>query len=91
VNKATGLKAALQELGLSARNVVGVGDAENDQAFLALCECSVAVDNALDTLKEHVDWVTSEGHGDGTVQLIQALIATDLSHLEARLHHGFKN
>ena len=91
VNKATGLKAALQELGLSARNLVGVGDAENDQAFLALCECSVAVDNALDTLKEHVDWVTSESHGDGTVQLIQALIATDLSHLDSRLHHRVKS
>jgi HAD superfamily hydrolase (TIGR01484 family) len=87
VNKATGLNAALHELGLSPHNVVGVGDAENDHAFLALCECSVAVKNALDTLKERVDWVTSAGHGDGTVELIQALIATDLIHLEDRLHH----
>src|SRR5438105_3735986 len=68
VNKATGLTAALQELGLSPHNVVGVGDAENDHAFLSLCECSVAVQNALDTLKERVDWVTSEGHGRGTVE-----------------------
>ena len=36
VNKATGLDAALDELGLSPHNVVGVGDAENDHAFLAL-------------------------------------------------------
>jgi len=86
-NKATGLTAALRELGLSAHNVVGVGDAENDHAFLALCECSVAVQNALDTLKQRVDWVTTEGHGDGTVELIQALIATDLEYLEDRLHH----
>ena len=35
VNKATGLAAALAELGLSPHNVVGVGDAENDHAFLA--------------------------------------------------------
>src|SRR5437867_1343609 len=86
VNKATGLKVALTELGLSSHNVVGVGDAENDHAFLALCECSVAVENALDTLKDRVDWVTAEGHGDGTTELIQALIATDLEHLENRLH-----
>ena len=39
VNKATGLTAALKELGLSPHNVVGVGDAENDHAFLQLCEC----------------------------------------------------
>src|SRR5216117_839499 len=81
VNKATGLKVALTELGLSPHNVVGIGDAENDHAFLALCECSVAVENAVDTLKERVDWVTKEGHGEGTIELIQALVATDLSFL----------
>src|SRR5439155_10184033 len=47
VNKATGLHAALAELHLSPHNVVGVGDAENDHAFLSACECSVAVANAL--------------------------------------------
>ena len=37
VNKATGLAAALKELGLSPHNVVGIGDAENDHAFLRAC------------------------------------------------------
>ncbi|HLH31472.1 MAG TPA: HAD-IIB family hydrolase, partial [Terriglobia bacterium] len=86
VNKATGLHAALEELALSTHNVVGVGDAENDHAFLSTCECSVAVDNALDTLKERVDLVTTRGHGEGTTELIQALVATDLSHVDNRLH-----
>ena len=35
VNKASGLKKALQHLHLSPHNVVGIGDAENDLAFLA--------------------------------------------------------
>src|SRR3989441_6755885 len=89
VNKATGLNVALEELGLSPHNVVGVGDAENDHAFLALCECSVAVENALDTLKERVDWVTSESHGNGTVELIKQLVKDDLGVLEPKLtrHH----
>src|SRR5919106_910847 len=47
INKATGLSAALSELKLSAHNVVGVGDAENDHALLTLCECGVAVSNAI--------------------------------------------
>jgi HAD superfamily hydrolase (TIGR01484 family) len=42
-NKASGLGAALEELGLSPHNVVGVGDAENDHAFLRMCERSAAV------------------------------------------------
>src|SRR3989442_1844906 len=87
INKATGLSFALSELGLSRHDVVGVGDAENDHAFLSLCECSVAVANALDTVKERVDWVTKESHGNGTTELCQALIGTDLGFLEPRLHH----
>jgi hydroxymethylpyrimidine pyrophosphatase-like HAD family hydrolase len=47
VNKATGLAAALKDLGLSPHNVVSVGDAENDHALLKLCECGVAVENAI--------------------------------------------
>jgi hydroxymethylpyrimidine pyrophosphatase-like HAD family hydrolase len=46
INKAVGLRVALDELGLSAHNAVGVGDADNDHAFLAACELAVAVANA---------------------------------------------
>lgn len=89
VNKATGLTVALRELGLSAHNVVGIGDAENDHAFLSLCECAVAVSNALPILKERADWVTKGDHGDGVNELIDALLADDLGGLENRLtrHH----
>jgi HAD superfamily hydrolase (TIGR01484 family) len=79
MDKGTGLQSALHELGLAARNVVGIGDAENDEAFLSVCGYSVAVQNALDTLKERVDWVTSQSHGEGTAELARTLIATDLS------------
>lgn len=78
VNKATGLKAALRELRLSPDKAVGVGDAENDHAFLSECGCSVAVGNALDALKQKTDMVTKKADGEGTVELIRDLIATDL-------------
>src|SRR5207253_1171113 len=58
VNKASGLDAALRELRIAPQSVVGVGDAENDQAFLAFCGCGVAVANALPMLKEQADLVT---------------------------------
>lgn len=81
LNKAVGLKAALDELGLSPDNTVGVGDAENDHAFLELCKYSVAVANALPMLKEHVDLVTSGVRGAGVTELIDRIIASDLSEL----------
>jgi HAD superfamily hydrolase (TIGR01484 family) len=83
VNKATGLAAALKELGLSPHNVAGVGDAENDHAFLRLCGCSVVVANALPGLKEIADWVTAGAHGKGVCELIGELLADDLA---ARTH-----
>jgi hydroxymethylpyrimidine pyrophosphatase-like HAD family hydrolase len=85
VNKATGLAHALRELGLSAHNTVGVGDAENDHAFLAACECAVAVANALPALQERSDWVTSRPSGEGVMELVEALLASDLKALAPRL------
>ncbi|WP_406698397.1 HAD-IIB family hydrolase [Singulisphaera sp. Ch08] len=85
VNKATGLAVALDELGLSPHNTVGVGDAENDHAFLAFCECSAAVDNALPILKERADLVLAGDHGAGVVELIDRMIADDLAEVGPRL------
>lgn len=85
VNKATGLDAALAELGLSPHNVVAVGDAENDHAFLSRCACAVAVANAIDSLKARADWVTGADHGAGVTELIEALLRDDLASLAPRL------
>jgi hydroxymethylpyrimidine pyrophosphatase-like HAD family hydrolase len=85
VNKASGMEAALAELGLSRHNVVGIGDAENDHAFLSRCECSVAVANALGSLKERADFVTAGARGAGVIELIDRMVESDLADLEPRL------
>ncbi|HET9652273.1 MAG TPA: HAD family hydrolase [Usitatibacter sp.] len=79
VNKASGLRYALQELGLSARNVVAAGDGENDHALLEMSEYSVATANAIGTLKAAADYVTRETHGDGVLEVVAALIESDLA------------
>ena len=85
INKATGLKAALDELNVSIHNTVGVGDAENDHALLNACECSAAVDNALPAVKEKVDIVLPLDHGAGVTQLIEEVLADDLANRTAVL------
>ena len=85
VNKATGLSTVLTEIGLSRHNVVGVGDAENDHAFLNLCECAVAVSNALPTLKERADFVTGNSHGSGVAELIDALLRDEFATISPKL------
>ena len=81
VNKATGLKAALPLLGLAPDEVVGVGDAENDHAFLELCGCQVAVQNALSALKKHACYVTPSTHGAGVAELIDRWLTSGLDDL----------
>ena len=84
VNKSTGLRAALSDLGLSSHHAVAVGDAENDHALLNMCECGVAVANAIPTLKERADFVTSEPDGKGVEQLIDMLLLDDLANIKPR-------
>ena len=79
MNKASGLKAALEELNISLHNTVGVGDAENDHAFLSICECSAAVANALPAVKETADVVLKSDHGAGVTELIREMLADDLA------------
>ena len=79
MNKATGLKAALKELNISLHNTVGVGDAENDHAFLSICECSAAVANALPAVKDTADMVLKSDHGAGVSELIREILADDLA------------
>ena len=84
VNKATGLKAALQKLCLSVHNTVGVGDAENDHAFLSVCERGVSVANGLPSLQEHADLVTKKGCGRGVSELIERMVTEDLADLPSK-------
>src|SRR5712671_79069 len=84
VNKASGLKQALARLNLSPQNVVGVGDAENDIAFLGVCGCAVAVNNALPTVKAKADFVVSD-HGSGVIELAHMLTNDDLASVRPRV------
>ena len=79
VDKASGLRVALSELRLQLREVVGVGDAENDVAFLRICGCSAAVANAIPALKEQVHLVTQSRNGAGVEELIHKILANEFA------------
>jgi HAD superfamily hydrolase (TIGR01484 family) len=85
INKASGMKLALRNLGMSPHEAVAMGDAENDHSFMQLAECPVAVANALDSIKAISALVTKAEAGDGVVELVDELIANDLEAVDARL------
>ncbi len=70
VTKATGLREALAELGVSPHSALAIGDAENDVVLLLACELGVALDNAVEGLKRHADVVTAGADGDGVVEVL---------------------
>jgi haloacid dehalogenase-like hydrolase/Helicase HerA, central domain len=88
VNKASGLKAACADLGLSTHNVVSVGDAENDHAFLQASGYAAAVANALPAIKDDADLITKSARGAGVVELIEALIKHDVEAFRSREAHN---
>lgn len=81
INKASGLAAALARLNLSPLNVVGIGDAENDHAFLRACGCAVAVANALPMVKADAHIVTSEPRGAGVTGTVRRMLNGDLAEI----------
>jgi hydroxymethylpyrimidine pyrophosphatase-like HAD family hydrolase len=78
VTKATGLVPALEDLAVAPEDTIGIGDAENDHAFLSMCGLKVAVSNALPSLKDIADVVTVAARGEGVVELIDGLLAGTL-------------
>ncbi len=78
VDKASGLRTALERLDLQAANTAGVGDAENDEDLLAACGFAVAVQNALPALKGKADWVTEGDSGVGVAELIEQILKEGL-------------
>jgi hydroxymethylpyrimidine pyrophosphatase-like HAD family hydrolase/GTPase SAR1 family protein len=89
INKAKGLHEALKDLCMAEHNTVAVGDAENDNSMLNSAECAVAVGNALPQVQAIADWTTGKRQGDGVMELIEALIKSDLLELDRQLtrHH----
>jgi HAD superfamily hydrolase (TIGR01484 family) len=77
VTKGTGLRVALDELGIAPHNVVAVGDAENDDSLLSMCGFSVAVANAIPALKRRAHKTTRQGHGAGVVEIIEQIMQND--------------
>lgn len=87
VSKASGLAAGLRTLGMSLKNVVGVGDAENDHSFLSVCGLSAAVSNALPIVKERCDITLRAQNGAGVAELVERIMTEDAA-LAPLARHG---
>ena len=74
VDKATGLEHAASSLGIRMSEVVAIGDAENDLAFMEASGLSVAVSNAIDLVRAAADVVADAPNGEGVARFICQLL-----------------
>ncbi|HTU00832.1 MAG TPA: HAD family hydrolase [Candidatus Sulfotelmatobacter sp.] len=81
VTKGTGLQTALADVGTSFHNTVGIGDGENDHAFLRECGYAVAVGDAVPALRDRADYVTRAPGPRGVVEFIEEHLLQDLAGL----------
>ena len=79
VNKASGVWAALRELGVSRHNLVAIGDGENDLALFEFAGHAVAVQNADTLVKRVADRTTLGAYCEGFLELARDLVANDLA------------
>jgi hydroxymethylpyrimidine pyrophosphatase-like HAD family hydrolase len=84
VTKGKGLSEALDSMGLSRHNAIGVGDAENDHSLLDACEVGVAVANAVGSLRAHADVVLSLPDGQGVAELLRGPLLAGCGHVHPR-------
>ena len=63
--KDKGVKALIDELGIKESEIMTFGDGHNDIPMLEMTPYSVAMGNALDEVKKHASYVTSDIDDDG--------------------------
>jgi hydroxymethylpyrimidine pyrophosphatase-like HAD family hydrolase len=70
-SKGAGLRNLLRSEGLSPRNLLAIGDAENDYSLLQVAEVKVAVANAVEGLRATADYVTPRAGPAGVARFVE--------------------
>jgi hydroxymethylpyrimidine pyrophosphatase-like HAD family hydrolase len=75
INKASGLREALNTMRLSLHNCLGIGNAENDHALLQACEVGVAVAWGSESLQKIADYFLPGTGPEATAEYIRKVTA----------------
>lgn len=74
ISKATGLRYLAEHLGIPMEQTMAMGDSENDREMIQAAGIGVAMDNALEHIKEAADVVTRTNDEDGVAYAIEQYI-----------------
>lgn len=73
-SKGSALSALAERLGILPREVMAIGDSDNDIPMLEYAGIGVAVANARQSVRERADYVTAEENGKGVAEAIRKFV-----------------
>lgn len=74
LNKAEGIKKAIEIAGIKRENTVAIGDSNNDYDMIEYAGVGVAMANSQQTILDIADYVTSSNHECGVARAINELL-----------------
>ena len=74
VNKGSGLLALGEALGISLSEIMGVGDDGNDYMMIKSAGLGVAMENAVQPIKDIADFITLSNDNDGVAYAIEKFV-----------------
>ncbi len=77
ISKGDAVKRLIEHTGIPVSQVMGIGDAGNDESLLRAVGLPVAMGNAPDSLKEIARWVTQSVDADGLAVAVERYILSD--------------
>ena len=74
VTKGAGLRLVARRLGIPLKQVMAVGDGENDLSMMELAGIGVAMKNAPKAVRERADYVTEDNRSDGAALALERFV-----------------
>lgn len=74
IDKAASIKVLIEKLGLPRENTIACGDGFNDLSMIEYAGVGVAMENAVDAVKEKADYITASNNEDGIAKVIEKFI-----------------
>lgn len=73
-NKGTALRRIAEKLGIKREEVMAIGDSGNDLSTIQYAGLGVAMENAMDILKKHADYITLSNNQAGVAHAIRKFV-----------------
>ncbi len=74
VSKGQAIKKLAERLDIDLDEIVAIGDSENDLSMLDIAGLSIGMENASDSVKDKVDYITDTNNNDGVAKAIEKFI-----------------